>query len=85
MNEFVSGALAISQAFAALFFFRFWKESRDRLFGIFGAAFLLLATQRTLLTAAPAGEAMVVALYLIRLLAFVLIIVAIVDKNRKGR
>jgi hypothetical protein len=80
----VSGLLVMGYAIAALFFFRFWRETRDRLFGIFAAAFGLLAAQRAALalSADPSGDQ--VLLYGIRLLAFVLILAAIVDKNRAG-
>jgi amino acid transporter len=80
----VSGMLVMGYAIAALFFFRFWRETRDRLFGIFAAAFGLLAVQRAALALStdPSGDQ--VLLYGVRLLAFVLILAAIVDKNRGG-
>ena len=79
---FMSGVLAMGYAVAGLCFVRFWRESRDRLFAWFAAAFILLALQRVLITfAASAGDA----LYLLRLAAFGLIIAAIVDKNRAAR
>ena len=33
----------------ALFFFKFWRKSRDQLFGVFAAAFLVLAAERVFL------------------------------------
>jgi hypothetical protein len=82
LSPLVSGMLVTGYAVAGLFFLRFWRQTRDRLFGIFAAAFWLLAAQRAALalSADPNGEQ--VLLYGIRLLAFVLILVAIVDKNR---
>lgn len=79
----VSGALAMGYSVAALFFLRYFAATRDRLFVLFAAAFALLAAQRLFLPFAPAGA--MPFLYLVRLLAFVLIIAAIVDKNRSGR
>jgi hypothetical protein len=69
---------------AGLFFLRFWRDTRDRLFAIFAGAFWLLAVQRALLmlTAAPDGGEGAVWLYALRLLAFLLILAAIIDKNR---
>ncbi len=66
---------------AAAFFFRFWRQTGDRLFGYFSGAFLLLTVNRVLLvlTLQPEGENL--APYLIRLLAFVTIAVAVADKN----
>ena len=67
----------------ALFFFRFWRRSRDPLFAYFGATFCLLATSSGLLAFfAPVGEARSY-VYAIRLLAFMLMIVAMINKNRQ--
>ena len=77
----ISGALAMGYLVAAMFFLKFWSEARDRLFGLFASAFALLAVQRVLLPFAPADMDWLP--YVVRLLAFVLIIVAIVDKNRR--
>ncbi len=79
MSVFLSGALTMAYAVAALYFLRFWRDSHDRLFGFFSAAFWLLALQRAIVTLCDVGEA----IYLVRALAFVLIIIAIVDKNRR--
>ena len=85
MKELVSGALVMAYFVAGLFFLRFWKETRDRLFGIFAAAFWLLCLQRALLTLlvedADRGEHLF--FYVIRLFAFLLILWAIIDKNRR--
>jgi uncharacterized membrane protein HdeD (DUF308 family) len=78
----VSGILVAGYAVAGLFFLRFWHETRDRLFGIFAGAFWLLGIQRLLLALMDTSPAGTVWLYAVRLLAFVLILVAIVDKNR---
>ena len=75
---FVSGALCLGYVVASLFFLRFGRESRDRLFLFFAAAFAMLAAHRVLLTLATDWE---LAGYGLRLLAFLLILVAIVDKN----
>jgi hypothetical protein len=78
LSMFISGILTMGYAVAALFFAKFWSESRDRLFGFFSAAFALLAVQRVIVALAP-QETVV---YVLRLIAFILIIIAIVDKNR---
>lgn len=85
LTVLVSGLLVMGYAVAGLFFLRFWRETRDRLFGIFAGAFWLLALQRLLLALARNPDTEQVWLYGIRLLAFVLILVAIIDKNRGGR
>jgi hypothetical protein len=84
LSQLISGALVMGYFVAGLYFLRFWRDTRDRLFGIFAAAFWLLAAQRAALALAadPNGEQ--VLLYSVRLLAFVLILAAIIDKNRGG-
>lgn len=78
----VHGLLAGGYAVAALFFLKFWSRTRDRLFVMFAAAFALLAIHRVaaVVTYNWFGES--VWLYVVRLIAFILILVAIVDKNR---
>ena len=81
----VSAALATLYAVAALFFLRFRVRTGDRLFGWFATAFFLLSAQRfALIVAREWGEG-TTGLYALRLLAFVLILIAIVDKNRATR
>ena len=84
MSALISGAMAMAYAVSGLFFLRFYKDTADRLFLIFAVAFGLLAAQRTLLTVLAARPDAHLALYVVRLLAFLLIIAAIVDKNRES-
>ena len=81
MEWMVSGALAMGYIVAAMFFTRYWRESRDRLFAFFSLAFLLLAVQRIMLPFI-ADEGVELA-YTVRVVAFLMIIVGIVDKNRR--
>ncbi len=66
----------------SVFFLRFWRKTRDRLFGYFAVSFLLLGIERVSILVTE-GEARSL-VYLIRLGAFLLIIFAIIDKNRRG-
>lgn len=79
---FAEGLLAASYAVAALFFLRFWRETKDRLFLYFSAAFALLMVQRALLTVMTDMTEHTAWVYSVRLLAYVLILIAIFDKNR---
>ncbi len=83
MVALMAGGLAMGYFVAGLFFLRFYKETRDRLFGIFAAAFWLLASQRValVLLRGDAGDSLIW-VYVVRLFAFLLIIFAILDKNR---
>jgi membrane-associated PAP2 superfamily phosphatase len=85
VSLFISGMLAAGYAVAALYFLKFRRHTHDRLFGFFAAAFGLLFVQRCALTLASGLIADTAWYYVVRLLAFALIIVAIVDKNRAAR
>jgi membrane-associated PAP2 superfamily phosphatase len=85
MVLFLGGMLAMGYLTAALFFLRYWRRTRDRLFATFAVALLILALQRILLAADFALIEDRTWYYGLRLLAFVLILFAIVDKNRAAR
>ncbi len=81
----VAGALAMGFLTAGLFFLKFWRRTRDSLFLAFSAAFGLMAMGNALpvLLGTPHEERS--GIYLFRLAAFVLIIVAVLAKNlRRG-
>jgi hypothetical protein len=82
MFGLVSGAILMGYAVCALFFLRFWRQTRDRLFLVFALAFGLLGMQRLALVLTEPLEEWRTGLYIVRLLAFLLILGAIVDKNR---
>lgn len=69
----------------AAFFTRFWWQTRDRLFLLFGLATFLLAVHWTVLAALDVRQEARHLVYLIRLVAFLLILAAIIDKNRASR
>lgn len=78
----ISGALAAGYAVAALFFLRFYRDTRDRLFLYFAVAFGLLSVQRVTLAWASQHDQGTLIYYLVRLAAFLIILAAIIDKNR---
>jgi hypothetical protein len=85
MIEMLSGALLFAYFIAGIHFSRFWKRTGDRLFAHFAVAFWLLALNQ-LATSIPAvvnetgGWE-----YLLRVLGFIVILVAIIDKNLAGK
>lgn len=83
--SFFTGALAALYAVAGLFFLSFWKRTRDALFASFALAFALLALNQTVLALGGLEREEQSWVYLLRLLAFLLIIAAIVRKNLEGR
>lgn len=86
MNLFLLGAIAMGSAVAALLFLRFWRQTKDRLFLYFSASFLLEAVNRTLFAWNGAHSEESTLYYLVRLLAYGLILWAIIEKNlRRSR
>lgn len=83
MRDVLSGALAAGFFVIALHFARFWKDSRDRLLFWFAAAFSLLGSNALALGfSTPKGDLRFM-IYGLRLVAFLLILYGIYDKNRR--
>lgn len=81
VNFFLLGTISMASMLAGLFFLRFWRDTRDRLFLLFGLAFMLEGLNRcalALLSNPKEGDPL---FYMIRLLSFCLILGAIIDKN----
>ncbi len=76
------GAVATASLVAALFFLRFWTQTRDPLFLYFAAAFAIDAVTRVALALSHASSEQEPLFYIPRLVMFGLIILAIVQKNR---
>lgn len=66
----------------ALFFVRFWVKTHDRLFIHFASAFLLLGVERIVLLLSNQESEYKSYIYFIRLAAFLVIVFAVVQKNR---
>lgn len=82
MRQLVQGATAMGSLVIGLFFFRFYRERRDVLFALFGAAFCLLAVNNVALGLTDVAAEERVYVYVLRLVGFLLILAAIVNKNR---
>ena len=82
MRELLSGIIACGSFVAALHFFKSWRRSGDRLLGLFAAAFALFAANGVALGLTDSDAEVRVYLYAVRLVGFLLILVAIIDKNR---
>lgn len=81
-TEVLSGAVAMASLLAGVFFLRFWRHTGDRFFLAFAACFWLEGATRIAAVALVTPREDQPLLYLVRLLAYVLIIVAIWQKNR---
>jgi hypothetical protein len=82
LTSVLLGAVAMASFIAALFFLRFWRQTRDTFFLLFSIAFAVDAGTRLLLGLEDISAEQEPLFYLARLVTFVLIIIAIVQKNR---
>jgi hypothetical protein len=82
MNQLLLGAIAMACLTISLFFLRFWRKTRDRFFLFFAASFCVEGLNRAVLGLASIPSEAEPFFYIIRLLSFLLILIAIVDKNR---
>jgi hypothetical protein len=83
MEHFIMGAIAMASCIVAAFFVRFWQKTHDRLFALFAMAFFLLGVTRLGLAVSGDSSEANSSWYWIRLAAFLVILFAIVDKNRR--
>ena len=79
---FLHGAVAMGCTVVAVFFLRFWQQSRDRLFLRFAAAFFTLALSYALLGLLTFATEWRLYVFVVRLLAFCMILYGIFEKNR---
>jgi hypothetical protein len=79
---FMWGALTMSSATAGLFFLKFWRRTGERLFALFGAAFLVFSLTWLVLAVLQPDHESRPYVYILRLAAFCLILLGIADKNR---
>ena len=85
LGPFLLGAIAMGCAVASLFFFRFWRNTRDRFFLWFGCSFLIEAVNRAIFALSGVRQEEAQLYYLIRLGSYVLILWAIIEKNLPRR
>lgn len=82
MMEMLSGAIAMGSLVIGLFFARFWRSSGDRFFLYFALSFLIEGVHRAYTGMVPADSESSPLHYLVRLVAYSLILWAIWEKNR---
>lgn len=81
MIQVLSGVLIAASSISALFFLRFWRQTHDRLFAVFAAAFFVLALNWVGLAIYREHEVRTY-FYMLRLAAFGLLLWGIWQKNR---
>ena len=84
LYAFVFGVLAALSLVCGLFFLRYWRSSGDRFFSFFAIAFWALGANWALLVGRDPADEYAPYFYLLRLVAFLLILTGIVDKNRRS-
>ncbi|MES2832371.1 MAG: DUF5985 family protein [Pseudomonadota bacterium] len=83
IDAFLNGAIGMASIVIALFFARFWRSTGDRFFLFFAFSFLLQAIGRLFFEHATLQMEDMPVQYMLRLVAYSLILIAIVDKNRR--
>jgi hypothetical protein len=81
--SFLHGGVAMGCLIVGVFFLRFWQQSRDRLFLRFASAFWILALSYALLGLVAFATEWRVYVFVVRLLAFCMILYGIFEKNRR--
>ncbi|PUA30866.1 MAG: hypothetical protein B0W54_04810 [Cellvibrio sp. 79] len=85
MNEMLIGAIAACCIVIALFFIRFWRSTRDIFFLFFAMSFFLEGINRVSLVLFSNLHETSPSYYLIRLISYSFIIIAILAKNRRRK
>ena len=85
MQQMLLGAMSFGWLLAGLFFFRFWRQTRDRFFLWFALSFWLESVNRLLVGLVVGMDEDSPVLYGLRVVAYGLILLAIWQKNRPRR
>lgn len=83
LNTFLLGALGMGFMVAAMFFGRFFSRTHDRFFAFVATAFATMSINQLALAWLGEDSEYRSWLYVIRLSAFIVILAAIIDKNRR--
>ncbi|WP_296949473.1 DUF5985 family protein [uncultured Massilia sp.] len=85
MANLITGAIAMGSIVIALFFLRFWRSARDRFFLYFALSFGIEGVHRIVTALTYDEHEDSPWHYLVRLLAYGLILWAILEKNLPAR
>ncbi|HEX4138605.1 MAG TPA: DUF5985 family protein [Bryobacteraceae bacterium] len=81
IDGFLLGLIAMASIIAGIFFLKFWRDTRDSFFLSFGASFVIEGLNRSAVLFTDKPNEGSPWTYLIRLLSFLLILIAILRKN----
>jgi hypothetical protein len=83
INYLLTGAIGMASLIAALFFLRFWRTTHDRFFLYFAVSFLIQGVNRFFLAQGADAIDDTPIGYLFRLVSYMLIVIAVIEKNRR--
>lgn len=83
LTDLALGAIAMGSFVAGLLFLRYWRDGHDRFFLLFALSFFVEGLNRVALALSPRPNEGSPWLYGIRLVAYGLILLAILEKNRR--
>lgn len=84
LDLFLLGYIAALAAVATVFFLRYWKETRDTLFLAFAVFFAVEGGTRAFDVSTPNPNLIIGWVYVLRLLAVLLIVAAVLRKNTRS-
>jgi hypothetical protein len=82
IEGFLLGVIVTASLAASAFFYKFWKQTRDKLFLGFSAAFAIEGFNRVAFLFVVHPDEGNPIIYTVRLFSYLLILAAIVNKNR---
>lgn len=85
LEAFLTGVIATASLAVGLFFLRFWRETRDSLFMAFALAFSIEGLNRASILVLDHPNEGSPRIYIVRCIAFLLILMGVVNKNRRAR
>jgi uncharacterized membrane protein HdeD (DUF308 family) len=84
-EAFLVGVIATASIASGVFFLRFWRDSRDSLFLAFALAFIIEGLNRASVLAVDHPNEGTPRIYIVRCVAFLIILAGIINKNRRAR
>jgi len=82
LEGFLLGVIVTGSLAASAFFLKFWRQTRDSLFLGFSAAFAIEGVNRIAFLFLDHPDEGNPVLYMVRLFSYLLILAAIINKNR---
>jgi len=85
IDGFLLGVIATASVTVGVFFLKFWRTTRDSFFLAFASSFIIEGLNRSAVLFSDRPNEGSTWTYLVRLLSFLLILIAILRKNYGGK